>query len=159
MSQGLYLTEPNNLFTLQNNVTDNLNVFEETKARYLQCNDPTTMSQVVPSCTNKDVFSEVTIAYDNLQTSIDNLDVAMQTNGQQNPDATSNAGFNDNIEQINTKYTNLKELRIKLDNQLVQLQNQLSPQNESGLQLRSTQFIYLLSVIAVFCLIYYIVTI
>ena len=158
MSQGLYLSEPNNLFTLQNNVTNQMNVFEETKNRYLRCNDPNTSSQVNPACSNKDVFSEVTIAYDNLKTSIDSLDGAMNANGQQNTDAISETGFNDNITQINTKYTNLKDLRKKLDNQLVELQNHLSPQNEPDLQLRSTQFIYLLSVIAIFCLIYYIIT-
>jgi len=158
MSQGLYLSEPNNLFTLQNNVTNQMNVFEETKNRYLRCNDPNTSSQVNPACSNKDVFSEVTIAYDNLKTSIDSLDGAMNANGQQNTDAISETGFNDNITQINTKYTNLKNLRKKLDNQLVELQNHLSPQNEPDLQLRSTQFIYLLSVIAIFCLIYYIIT-
>jgi chromosome segregation ATPase len=158
MSQGLYLSEPNNLFTLQNNVTNQMNVFEETKNRYLRCNDPNTSSQVNPACSNKDVFSEVTIAYDNLKTSIDSLDGAMNANGQQNTDAISETGFNDNITQINTKYTNLKDIREKLDKQLVELQNHMSPQNEPDLQLRSTQFIYLLSVIAVFCLIYYIIT-
>jgi chromosome segregation ATPase len=93
-----------------------------------------------------------------LKTSIDSLDGAMNANGQQNTDAISETGFNDNITQINTKYTNLKDIREKLDKQLVELQNHMSPQNEPDLQLRSTQFIYLLSVIAVFCLIYYIIT-
>lgn len=158
MPSGLYLSEPNNLFTLQNDVTNNISIFEETKSRYLRCNDSNTATQVVPSCSNNDVFSKVTIAYDNLKTSIDKLDVAMVAQGQQNPNAITNSGFDVNTEQISDKYANLKDLRLKLDNQLNQLQKQLSPQNESNLELRSTQFVYLLSVITVFCLIYYIIT-
>lgn len=158
MAQGLYLTEPNNLFTLQNDVTKNLNVFEETKERYLRCSDPVIASQVTPVCSNKDTFSNVTVAYQNVYDSIANLENAMQARGQHNPNAITPDGFRQNMQLIKDNYTKIRAVRTQLDIQLQELQKNMLNSDEPNLQLRSSQFIYLLSVIAVICLIYYAVT-
>ena len=158
MQQGLYLTEPNNLFSLQNDVTNNLNIFEKTKERYLRCSDPTIANNVTPVCSSKDIFSNVTTAYENVTKSIQTLDSAMSAQGQHNPDAITNEQYEQNKKDVLDNYNNIKQVRIQLDNQLQQLQKHMINTSEPKLQLRSSQFIYMLSVIAVVCLIYYVMT-
>jgi hypothetical protein len=48
-------------------------------------------------------------------------------------------------------------MRKTLDDQLKTLEKGWENGNQPSLDLRSTQFIYMLSVIAIFCLIYYII--
>ena len=154
---GLHLTEPNNLFRLQNDVTQNLNHFEEKKNRYLQCNNNDSSASVVPSCSDKDSFSEVTIAYENLYESLNTLENAMNSERQKNPNAVSKKQFRENAELIHTTHEKIQDMRKSLDDQLKTLEKGWENGNQPSLDLRSTQFIYMLSVIAIFCLIYYII--
>jgi vacuolar-type H+-ATPase catalytic subunit A/Vma1 len=158
MQQGIYLTKPNNLFSLQNDITNNLNVFEKTKERYLQCNNPDTVNNVTPTCSSKDIFSNVTGAYENATKSIQKLENAMNARDQQNPTAVTDEQYKQNKKDILDNYNNIKKVRLQLDNQLSDLQRQMKSTSEPKLELHSSQFIYMLSVIAVICLIYLVVT-
>ena len=66
--------------------------------------------------------------------------------------------YEQNKKDVLDNYNNIKQVRIQLDNQLQQLQKHMINTSEPKLQLRSSQFIYMLSVIAVVCLIYYVMT-
>lgn len=157
--QGLHLTEPNNLFQLQNEVTEKLNEFIKKRERYFGCNDLTnnTKDLVNPSCSASDNFSEVDNAYINLMDSVTTLDKAMERNQQKNDKAISHSGYQENVIQIDNNINNIKDFRKKLDQQLEVFQKDVFQNNEPKLELKSSQLIYLISVIAVFCLIYYII--
>ena len=48
-NSGIYLTEPNNIFELQNEVTNKLNEFEKSRIHYIKCNDDSMpLSNVFP---------------------------------------------------------------------------------------------------------------
>lgn len=158
-NQGLHLTEPKNLFQLQNEVTEKLNDFIEKRQRYFACNDLTNnMKDLVnPSCSSSDSFSEVDNAYINLMKTVTNLDEAMKKDKQKNDKAISDVDYKENVVHIDNNICNINEFRKNLDQQLELFQKDVFQNNEPQLQLKSSQLIYLISVIAVFCLIYYII--
>jgi uncharacterized membrane-anchored protein len=82
----------------------------------------------------------------------------MQARGQHNPNALTPDDFTQNMQLIKDNYTKIRAVRTQLDIQLQELQKNMLNSDEPNLQLRSSQFIYLLSVIAVICLIFYAVT-
>lgn len=153
----LHLKEPNNLFTLQNKVTNDLNTFEEKRSRYIQCSDSAMRSLANPPCSEKDSFTELDGAYRNVMQSVTKLDLAMKSDSQQNAHGITRTGFEENITNIQNKYNEIKNLHTKLDNQLEDFQRNVINNNGPKLQLKSSQLIYLLSVIAIICLLYYIV--
>ena len=157
MSQntGIYLTAPNNIFELQNDVTNKLNEFEEKREHYIKCKDNTIPSSSF-ACTNID-FSNVEQAYGNFYLALDKLENAMKAQGQSDPNAISEKQYNLNLVEIDNKYNQLKTMRKNLDMQLSEYQRTAINNNEPQLRLKASQFIYMLSVIAIFCLIYYII--
>lgn len=157
MSQntGIYLTAPNNIFELQNEVTNKLNEFEEKRNHYIKCNDNNIPSSSF-ACTNMD-FSNIEKAYGNFYLALDKLENAMKAQRQSDPNAVSAQQYNINLVEINNKYNQLKTMRKDLDMQLTEYQRNAINNNEPKLRLKASQFIYMLSVIAIFCLIYYII--
>lgn len=89
--------------------------------------------------------------------SVTTLDKAMERNQQKNDKAISHSGYQENVIQIDNNINNIKDFRKKLDQQLEVFQKDVFQNNEPKLELKSSQLIYLISVIAVFCLIYYII--
>jgi hypothetical protein len=154
--QPMSLTEPSNIFTLQNQLSNQLNNYQTKYARYMRCNDPNTNAQVEnPSCDldGSDSFSDLTIAYRSLSASIDKLGAAYKTQGT----GSTPEEYNQNVKIIPDDYRNLIDLRDRLDNQLSFLQKQLETGGgESTRWLKSTVFINTLLVIAAFSILYYI---
>ena len=157
-SLGLHLKDPNNLFELQNTITNNMNVFERTRERYLQCNSNEYNREIVPACELKDEeFSNVQNAYNILLQSIEKLDKAMNENMQKNPDAISKVQYSENINKIKDQYSKIVEKQKAMDNSLKFIREHQHPNNSLMLALKSSTYIYIISVIAVICLLYYII--
>ena len=112
---------------------------------------------VNPSCSSSDSFSEVDNAYINLMKTVTNLDEAMKKDQQKNDKAINDSDYQENVVHIDNNISNIKEFRKNLDQQLELFQKDVFQNNEPQLELKSSQLIYLISVIAVFCLIYYII--
>jgi hypothetical protein len=102
-------------------------------------------------------FSNIEKAYGNFYLALDKLENAMKAQRQSDPNAVSAQQYNINLVEINNKYNQLKTMRKDLDMQLTEYQRNAINNNEPKLRLKASQFIYMLSVIAIFCLIYYII--
>ena len=155
-NSGIYLTEPNNIFELQNEVTNKLNEFEKSRIHYIKCNDDSMPLSSGFSCSDND-FSKVENAYGNFYLALDKLETAMNSQDQSDPNAISKSQYEVNVNEINNHYEQLKSMRQNLDNQLEEYQRSVINNNEPELRLKSSQFIYMLSVIAIILLIYYII--
>jgi len=157
-AQPLSLTEPNNVFALQNKLSNELNSYQTKYARYMRCNDPNTNNEVTdPKCDldTTDSFTSLNIAYRSLSSTMDELSDVYQK--QTTEGAKTPAEYETDAKQIPVEYQNLIELRSKLDTQLAFLQKQLETNGgEPQRRLQSRQLINTLLIIGVFSILYYI---
>jgi len=158
-AQPLSLTTPNNVFALQNQMSNQLNTYQTKYARYMRCNDPNTNNQVTdPQCDldNGDSFSSLTNAYRSLSSTMDELSGVYKK--QTTEGAKTPAEYEKDTKTIPIEYQNLLELRSELDQQLAFLQKQLETEGgEPQRRLQSAQLINMLLVIAAFSILYYII--
>ena len=151
------LTDPSNIFLMQNRVTNSINDFETTYSRYLRCQDETSAPNVSPPCDTNgaDSFNHLNHVYHSLLDSIHQLDRSFD--GQSNLDAITPEQYSANINTIQTEYANILELRKKLDEQLQILnQSQQNAPHTPAKMLESAAFANTLWVVLASCLVYYI---
>ena len=156
ISGSISLTDPNNIFELQNSVSDKLNVFQTKYARYIKCQDPSTSQNLNPVCNNNDNFENITVSYNDLLNSIDKLNSSYEKQIKVNENMNEEQ-FKKTMEKIQSQYREMTELRRQLDNQLANLQYNLENGKESPKQrLDSTILGYILWIILATCLIYFV---
>jgi hypothetical protein len=149
------LEQPNNVFEMQNKMSNNLNSFQNHYGRYLRCQNEDTAKMVDPPCdfVGRDSFSELQIAYKNLMDNLNEIENVYEN--QSDYDAKTVKVFKENEEQLNVNYKTLKKERKHLDQQLKTLQeysdSNISPENR---RLKSVNLINTLLIIAAVYLIY-----
>ena len=153
------LTDPSNIFQLQNAISDNLNQFETTYSRYMRCQDPNVVQQVQPDCDvdGRDSFTSLQSAYTSLLTSMKNMDSAMKTQIHTDPNTETNQEFQKNAKEIPTDYASIVQFRNNLDRQLQLLYLQMEKTTDtSASDLISAKYMNTLWIILATCLLYYI---
>jgi uncharacterized protein YukE len=149
------LEHPNNVFEMQNKMSNNLNSFQNHYGRYLRCQNEDTAKSVDPPCdfVGRDSFSELQNAYKNLMDDLTEIENVYEKQSDYN--AKTVKVFNENEEQLNVNYKTLKKERKHLDQQLKTLQEysdtNISPENR---RLKSVNLINTLLIIAAVYLIY-----
>lgn len=149
------LTNSQNVFALQNAVSDHLNDFQTNYARYVKCSDPSTSGNVNPACGNDDTFQTVTISYYELMDAIHKLNDSYQNQALTN-DSNQNE-YLSQIAEVQQKYEEMRKMREEMEKTLAKLQYDMKNGPESPKQmLDTTIFGYVLWVILATCLIYFI---
>jgi hypothetical protein len=117
------LTELNNVFEMQNNVSDELNDFQKQYARYIKCQNPDTRENINPPCDfdGSDNFQELTNAYNRLYKSLDEM---KEVYGDQVNDGKTNENYEKDEEELEEFYNTMRKMRTDLDKKLLYIQNQ-----------------------------------
>tara|TARA_A100001015_G_C15014658_1_gene724895 strand:- start:1292 stop:1789 length:498 start_codon:yes stop_codon:yes gene_type:complete len=117
------LTEPNNVFEMQNNVSDELNDFQKQYARYIKCQNPDTRENINPPCDfdGSDNFQELTNAYNRLYKSLDEM---KEVYSDQVKDGKTNENYEKDEQELEEFYGKMRNLRADLDKKLLYIQNQ-----------------------------------
>jgi hypothetical protein len=152
------LTDPSNVFILQNKVSDDLNSFQTQYSRYLQCQDSRFASSVNPKCdlAGKDSFQNVTKSYNTLLSSIKETKSAFDSNIKDQT-VVNPIKHDLNEEEILIKHHDISELRKQLDLKLEELYNEMDKGAETSIKrLDSTIYANTLWVILASCLVYYV---
>jgi len=151
------LEQPENVFDMQNTVSDNLNKFQIRYARYLQCqNDNTAEGVSDPPCdlNTTDSFSELTNAYDALHQSMGTVETVYA--GQTTKNGVTNETYDTNENKLEETYENVTELQDDLDKKLRFIQEQLQHKGNSPQRRLDSRFlINTILIIIVFCILYY----
>jgi len=151
------LEHPQNVFNMQNQISDNLNKFQIRYSRYLRCQNEDTAKDVKdPQCdlNTIDNFSELQSAYDALYKSMDSVNNVYTE--QYTKNGVTNDTYNTNEIQIEQTSEDVTEMQEKLDAKLKFIQEQLVNQTNSPRRmLESRQLINTLLIIVVLCVIYY----
>jgi len=152
------LIYPNDVFEMQNNVSDNLNKFQIRYSRYLRCQNPETATDVSdPPCNLNtiDSFSELTTAYKTLYNSMDTVQGVYPD--QTTRDGVTNDTYDANAPELNATYKDVSQLQQSLDQKLKFIQDRLTAKdNSSELMLSSRNLINTLLIILIVCIAYYI---
>ena len=111
------LKKPNNVFEMQNKVSDDLNVMQDKYSRYIRCQNEETANDVSPPCdlNGSDSFRKLSGVYDNLYSSLDNL---QNVYDKQVIDGKSNESYKKDERKMKKRYEKIRKMREKLDNQL-----------------------------------------
>jgi hypothetical protein len=151
------LTDPSNLFFLQDTVMTNLNAFETTYDRFMRCSNLTVAPTVNPPCdVAVDNISNLDVVYSNLLHSIADLSKAFV--GQALTNAETPEQYDQIHQTLDASYQNMVQFRQMLDSKLNQLNE--SRMNGTGSPVRlleSAAFANTLWIILASCLIYYII--
>lgn len=152
------LKNKKDVFKMQNNVSDQLNIFQTKYSRYLRCQNEDTAKDVNPSCklTTDDSFSSLTDAYVNLYTSLDELENVYET--QTNINGKTNAVYKKNVEELENNHEEVINLRRDLDKKLRYIQENRDVRLSPVLRmLHSRILINTLLVILFFVLLYFLI--
>jgi len=153
------LEHPNNVFNMQNEVSNNLNNFQIRYSRYLRCQNSNTANGVSdPPCdlNTVDSFSELTNAYTILHSSLD--DIKTVYNKQTTNGGVTHAAYSSNKDELNQTYNNVIELQQSLDSKLKFIQDQLGDKYTlSQDTLNYQKMINLALITGVMCILYYII--
>jgi len=152
------LTDPKNVFRMQNEISDNLNKFQIRYGRYLRCQNQQTANNVVdPPCNLNtiDSFSELKNAYDALYKSMESAETVYED--QSKKDGVTNDAYDENKDTLDKTYKNVADMQENLDAKLKYIQEQLkhNGQNSSYRMFESRQLINTLLIILVFSILYY----
>ena len=117
------LKKPNNVFNMQNTVSNDLNEVQEKYSRYIRCQNEETAKDVDPPCdlTGSDNFRKLSGAYDQLYSSLDNLNNVYD---KQVIDGKDNESYENDQEELEEFYKKTRKLRKELDDKLKYIQNQ-----------------------------------
>ena len=112
------LINPEDVFKLQNEVSDNLNSFQTTYSRYFRCQNEDTAKKVDPPCklTTEDSFSSLNDAYVDLFTSLDALENVYEK--QTNINGKTTSVYKKNVEELENNHEDVINLRKDLDKKL-----------------------------------------
>jgi hypothetical protein len=159
LTNPISLTNPTNIFALQNAVSDNLNSYQTSYARYVRCQDPNTNPQVSdPQCdvNGQDSLYSLNTAYQSLLTSINDLSGSFANQIKIN--AETPLQYQQESEQFPMDYASMLKLRVELDEQLRELNIQYNGGSGTSVKmLESAAFANTLWIILASCLVYYIV--
>jgi hypothetical protein len=148
------LTDPSNVFQLDNIVSDRLNQFQVKYSRYLQCQGPFQNTVSDPSCGKQDSLNNVEKAYYSLLTAIQDVSNSFAT---QYYTGKSNEQYDACFNEILTNYQDVVAFRKKLDEQLYELQLQKEGGPDSYIaRFESTVYINTLWIILATILVYFI---
>jgi len=151
------LTDPKNVFQMDNVISDKLNNFQTRYARYMQCQNPKFAASVSnPPCNTNttDSFENVEAAYDTLITAIQNVSGSFV---KQTYSGTSNEQYDASYAEILANYENVVALRKKLDAQYQELENEKSAGTDTSIaKFESAVYVNTLWIILATILIYFI---
>jgi len=116
------LTNPQDVFKIQNKVSDNLNRFQTTYSRYIRCQNEDTAKLVDPPCelTTSDSFSSLNDAYIDLFISLDDLEKVYDK--QSTINGKTAGAYKKNVEELENNHEEILELRKDLDKKLKYIQ-------------------------------------
>lgn len=151
------LEQPENVFDMQNTVSDNLNKFQNRYARYLRCQNENTADDVSdPPCdlNTTDSFSELTDAYNSLHQSMGSIETVYA--GQYKKNGVTNDTYKKNENNLEETYENVTELQEDLDKKLKFIQEQLQNKDNSPQRMLDSRIlINTILIITVICILYY----
>jgi len=149
------LTDPSNVFQLDNIVSDRLNQFQTKYSRYLQCQGTSQTSVSDPPCGDQDSFDNVEMAYKSLLGAIRDVSNSFAT--QKYTGAKTPQQYNDDYAALIQQYAEVRALRAKLDQDLYELQVEKNKgPNTSIARFESAVYINTLWIILATILIYFI---
>ena len=157
IKKSFSLIDPSNVFLLNNEILDNLNVYESKYSRYLRCQNDDFAKNVTPNCEpyGSDSYSSLEKSYANLLKSINK--VANTIPNQTTKDVVSPKDYEKNNKDIKVTHKELVKLRETLDAKLQNLYNEYGANPESvQAQLNSAIYANTLWTILATCLLYYI---
>ena len=152
------LTNKKNVFEMQNNISNELNIFQQKYSRYLRCQNEDTAKNVTPSCkvTTDDSFSSLTDAYNNLYNSLDKLENVYDE--QTTIDGKTNKVYKKNTKELEDNHDEVVNLRKDLDKKLRYIQENRDIRTAPVLRmLQSRILINTLLVILFFVLLYFLI--
>ena len=116
------LNQPKDVFEMQNNVSNELNIFQKKYSRYLRCQNEDTAKDVNPSCkvTTDDSFTSLTDAYVDLYTSLDKLENVYDN--QTTVNGKTNKVYKTNNTELDSNHEEVVNLRKDLDKKLKYIQ-------------------------------------
>jgi hypothetical protein len=151
------LTNPENIFQMDNSISDSLNNFQIRYARYMQCQDPRFAASVSdPSCNTNttDSFEKVEIAYNTLMKAMQNVNTALV---KQEYSGISNKQYDACYNEILTNYKDIVALRKKLDEQYFELKTEKSAGKDTSIaKFESAVYVNTLWIILATILIYFV---
>ena len=157
IKKSLSLVDPSNVFLLNNDVLNNLNVYEAKYSRYVRCQNDEFAKNVAPACDpyGDDGYASLERSYANLMNSIDT--VANTIPEQTTKEAVSPTEYKNTDADLKTTYKDILILRKDLDRKLQNLYNEFNANPESSqAQLNSAIYANTLWTILATCLLYYI---
>ena len=116
------LTNSQDVFKMQNKVSDNLNTFQTTYSRYVRCQNEDTAKLVDPPCklTTTDSFSSLNDAYVDLFISLDDLEKVYDKQTTINGKTVD--VYKKNVEELENNHEEILKLRKDLDKKLKYVQ-------------------------------------
>jgi len=149
------LEKPKDVFELQNTVSDSLNKFQIRYGRYMRCQNEDTAQNVTPPCevNTIDSFSELTKAYGDLYENLEELETVYTD--QSHINAKTNQEFQEDEDKMLKQYSNVVEMRKKLDEKLRYIQENSGADAPAQRYLTRRNTINLILVIIGLCLTYY----
>jgi len=127
------LTDPSNIFLLDNKVSDNLNNFQLRYSRYVRCQDSVFSGSVNdPPCdlTGGDRYMNLEKSYTDLLSAI--RDVSNSYQNQSRSDAISPPVYDASYTELVNNYSNVVKTRNDLDEKLKRLYDEYSGGPESA---------------------------
>lgn len=152
------LTDPSNIFFMQNTVSNNLNQFQNQYSRYMRCQAASTYNQVQdPPCDvdGQDSFGNLNSAYRSLLSSIQDLSNSYPN--QTHLDAKTPEQYQMDAKKLPMDYASIVKMRQDLDEQLKFLYMQMDKGPDTPVKmLESTMYANTMWIILATCLVYYV---
>lgn len=148
------LTYPHDVFSMQNEVSDNMNTFQTKYARYVRCQNENTAQNVEPPCNlnGEDSFGELSRAYDNVYSSLEDMETVYD---KQSKTGKTDETYEANTVEIEDLHAQILEVRQSLDDKLRYIQEQSDTRTASVYRmLRGRTLINTLLVILLIYLVY-----
>jgi len=153
------LTDPNDLFSMQNSISNHLNKFQLQYGRYLRCQDPNTFTDVKDPPCNVDTIDSFDSLYTSYHSLLDSIrDFSNAIPAQTHLDGITPKQSEENLGKIKNEYADILALRKELDQKLQLLnESRENAENTPTKLLESAAFANTLWAILASCLIYYVV--
>lgn len=155
------LETPVNIYNLENDVMQNVDIFQQKYARFLRCSSShqEIVDNVSPQCDfNKDGIDSLNSSYQNVMYSINAFNVGLKKIDPTNSLGLTNEEYAQSKTDMNNTYQDILSLRKQLDIKLGALYNeQKNGRESSAAQLDSTMYANTLWTILATCLLYYII--
>jgi hypothetical protein len=155
------LQTPVNIYNLESNVMQNVDIFQQKYARFLKCSssEKGIVDSTSPSCDmNNDGINSLNASYQNVMYSINALNNGLKNIDSADSSGLTNGEYAKSKEDVKNTYQEILSLRKQLDTKLAALYNEQKNGRESSTaQLDSTMYANTLWTILATCLLYYII--